>query len=135
LVQRVIGGRRPSALWGQLEAALDHLRSSLQIFQERHDQHGAACTLVHLGEATGAQGRHRDAIEQIAQGLKVFGERGDLRWEGKALISLGEQLAEAGEAAAAEAAWRDAIGRLGPLGVPEAARAKALLDQGALPPR
>lgn len=106
---------------GQGPEAASLLGRSLPIVRELGDRHGEARTLLSLGELHLVEARLDEAAVSLTCALRIWDGLDLPLWQARARRSLGEAHAAAGDQAAAETAWREALILFGKAESPEAA--------------
>lgn len=106
---------------GQGTEAASLLGHSLPIVRELGDRHGEARTLLSLGELRLGEARLGEAVVSLSCALRIWDGLDLPLWQARARRSLGEAHAAAGDQAAAETAWREALVLFGKVESPEAA--------------
>jgi tetratricopeptide (TPR) repeat protein len=114
---------------GRTEAATRHLHEALAICRELGDRDGESVALNRLGEVHFAAGQPSDARDRYAAALGLATENGNRPEQGLAHEGLGNAHHALGDTGAADRHWRAALAIYTDLGVPEAARVRAHLDQ------
>jgi DNA-binding SARP family transcriptional activator/predicted negative regulator of RcsB-dependent stress response len=116
------------ALLGDLARALTSCEAALALLEELDDPDGQAATWDSLGYIHHHRGEHRDAITCYQRSLDVFRSLGDRYWTADVLVHLGDSHLAAGAAAAARAAWREALEILEDLHHPDADAVRSRLS-------
>jgi tetratricopeptide (TPR) repeat protein/DNA-binding XRE family transcriptional regulator len=114
---------------GRPEEAAAHLREALAMYREFGDLAGVAETLNCIGEVQLATGRPGDARDQLTTALGLATENGDKMEQARAHEGLGHARHALGDVSGAGRHWREALALYTDLGVPQAARVRARLDE------
>jgi len=115
---------------GRPGEALDQLGRAVALAHEVGEAEVETGALVDLGEAQHATGKSEDAADSFRTALELAEHNGDRYEQGRALTGLARLSREAGDRAGARRQWQTAAELFDALGVPEAAAAHRLLNQG-----
>jgi tetratricopeptide (TPR) repeat protein/transcriptional regulator with XRE-family HTH domain len=113
---------------GRTEAATEHLHEALAKCRELEDRDGEAVALNSLGEVQLAEGRPDDARGQHAAAIGLATDSGNRLERARAHEGLGNAYAPA-DSGEADRQWRAALAIYADLGIPQAARVRARLDE------
>ena len=114
---------------GRVEAAADYLREALAICRELGDRGQEATALNGLGELQLAAGQPGDAREQHAAAVGLATECSNRFEQARAREGLANAYHAFGETGKATHHWQAALALYTDMGVPEAARVRARLDE------
>jgi DNA-binding SARP family transcriptional activator/Tfp pilus assembly protein PilF len=118
------------AQMGEHEQAVSYCQQSLEMALKIGDRDAEARALASLGYAHSRLDHHPEAVDCCKRAIALFRDLGDRTSEAEALIDLGGAHKTAGELAAAQSAWQEALKALDELGHPDAALVRARLSIG-----
>jgi tetratricopeptide (TPR) repeat protein len=104
---------------GELDAAEQHLRTSLRTFEELQIDRSKSHVLLSLGELYLRREAYQQAERLFREALEIARQQGESMTAGLALQFLGQLAARVGNHAATDQAFGEAITLLTPLGVVE----------------
>jgi tetratricopeptide (TPR) repeat protein len=122
------------ALLGQHRQALAHCSQALTLLEELGDRYSQADTWDSLGFARHHLGHYREAVHSYQQALRLYRELGVRYAEADTLVRLGDAHQAAGDTAATDAAWTDALAILDELEHDSAEGVRAKLHELHLRP-
>jgi tetratricopeptide (TPR) repeat protein len=94
---------------GRYSEALTHCEQALRLHEQTDDRHGQAGVWDSLGYIHGCRADHVQAIACYAKGADLYRQNHDGHNEAETLIRLGDACQAAGDRAAAEDAYRQAL--------------------------
>jgi DNA-binding SARP family transcriptional activator len=119
------------ALLGDHHRALAYCQRALAQLTALGDRNGEAATLDSLGYIHHCLGHHVRSVECYERAVNLYRDLGDRHLAGMVLSHLGDAQAGGGNAGAARAAWRRALGILDGLDRTEAGRVRARMAAAA----
>lgn len=120
-------------LLGRHQQALDHCRQALTLSLELGDDINAAHTWDSIGHAHHHLGQYAEAATAFRHALDLYRQQGDLPWFiAGTLTRLGDTHRAAGTAAAARAAWTEALEIMDRLGHADAESLRERLNSDAV---
>jgi len=114
---------------GRTEAAADRLREALAKYRKLGARDGESVVLNRLGEVHLAAGQPGDARSQHSVALSLATDNGDRLEQARAREGLGNAHHSLGDTGEASRQWREALALYSDIGVPQAARIRARLDE------
>jgi DNA-binding SARP family transcriptional activator/tetratricopeptide (TPR) repeat protein len=114
---------------GDYETALVASQQALCLELEVGDLQGQADALESLGFVHHRLGRYDEAADYFQRSRQMWQEVGDRYYEANALVRLGDSRLDAGQAAAADETWNEALSILEQINHPDAEKVRARLDE------
>ena len=115
------------ALLGDYPQALASCEKGLTMMEELGHQEGVAACLDSLGYIHRQLGSYPEATSFCQRAVDLYRELGDEFNQANTMVRLGDSLAEAGDSAAADRVWRQALAIYEAISHPEAEQARARL--------